>query len=84
MNKTLSLARLVARRLPRSFYDRGAATVAKALLGHYLVHVVRGRPRVGRIVETEAYLGEHDLASHSSKGRTPRTDVMFGLTRPLY
>ncbi len=67
-----------ARRLPRSFYDRGAAAVARALLGHHLVHVVDGKARVGRIVETEAYLGPHDLASHSSRGRTPRTEVMFG------
>ena len=66
------------RRLPREFYDRDAATVARALLGHHLVHVVDGFPRVGRIVETEAYLGPHDLASHSSRGRTPRTEVMFG------
>ncbi len=42
------------------------------------MHVVRGRARVGRIVETEAYVGPHDLACHSSKGRTPRTEVMFG------
>lgn len=52
--------------------------VARALLGRDLVHLVRGRPRVGRIVETEAYLGPHDLACHSSKGRTARTEVMFG------
>lgn len=64
--------------LPRQFYDRGAATVARALLGMHLVHVVDGVPRIGRIVETEAYLGPHDLASHSSRGRTPRTEVMFG------
>lgn len=66
------------RKLPRDFYDRDAATVARALLGQHLVHAVDGVPRVGRIVETEAYLGPHDLASHSSRGRTARTEVMFG------
>ena len=64
--------------LPLSFHARDAKTVARALLGMDLVHIVRGRARVGRIVETEAYLGPHDLASHSSKGRTARTEVMFG------
>lgn len=64
--------------LPRSFYDRDAETVARALLGTQLVHVVDGEPRTGRIVETEAYLGVHDLAAHSSRGRTARTEVMFG------
>jgi len=52
--------------------------VARALLGKLLVHKSDGFERVGRIVETEAYLGPHDLASHSSKGLTPRTKVMFG------
>jgi DNA-3-methyladenine glycosylase len=65
-------------RLQRSFYARDTITVARELLGKHLVHVVRGRPRVGRIVEVEAYLGPRDLAAHSSKGLTPRTRVMFG------
>jgi DNA-3-methyladenine glycosylase len=65
-------------KLPRKFYARDAITVARELLGKHLVHVVDGRRRIGKIVETEAYLGTHDKASHSSKGRTTRTEVMFG------
>jgi DNA-3-methyladenine glycosylase len=64
--------------LPLSFHARDAVSLARALLGMKLVHVVRGRARVGRIVETEAYIGPEDLACHSSKGRTRRTEVMFG------
>lgn len=65
-------------RLPRSFYDRDTIDVARDLLGKHLVHRVGAVERVGRIVETEAYLGPHDLAAHSAKGLTPRTRVMFG------
>ena len=65
-------------KLPRSFYDRDTAVVAQELLGKHLVHAVAGVTRVGRIVETEAYLGPHDLAAHSARGLTNRTKVMFG------
>ena len=60
--------------LPRSFYARDAETVARALLGATLVF----GERRARVVETEAYVGVHDLACHAAKGRTARTEVMFG------
>jgi DNA-3-methyladenine glycosylase len=65
-------------KLQRDFYARPAEVVARALIGTILVRRVRGRQRRGRIVETEAYVGPHDLACHASKGRTRRTEVMFG------
>ena len=71
--------------LPRSFYARNAVAVAKALLG---MHLLIRRPEgvaVGRIVETEAYQGPHDLAAHSAGGlRTARTEVMYGLAGHAY
>jgi DNA-3-methyladenine glycosylase len=66
------------RKLPRSFYDRKTIVVAKELLGKFLVHKSRGVERVGKIVETEAYLGPHDLAAHSARGLTERNKIMFG------
>ena len=66
------------RKLPRSFYNRSTIVVARELLGKSLVHVEHGVMRMGKIVETEAYLGVHDLAAHSAKGLTDRTKVMFG------
>jgi len=65
-------------KLTRSFYNRDTVTVAKELLGKYLVHISDGIERVGKIVEVEAYLGPCDLAAHSSKGLTNRTKIMFG------
>ena len=62
------------KKLPRRFYAREAAEVAHDLVGTVLV---RGKRRA-RIVETEAYVGEHDLACHAAKGRTNRTEVMYG------
>ena len=64
--------------LPRTFYDRDTTLVARELLGKWLVHKAAGVEHIGKIVEVEAYLGEHDLAAHSSKGRTERTKIMFG------
>jgi DNA-3-methyladenine glycosylase len=66
------------KRLARAFYDRDTVVVARELLGKYFVHVSDGVKRIGRIVEVEAYLGVHDLAAHSAKGRTERTKIMFG------
>lgn len=67
-----------ARRLPRDFYARTTVSVAEDLLGTLLVHRVDGLDRIGKIVEVEAYLGVHDLAAHSSKGITKRTQIMYG------
>ena len=65
-------------KLPREFYAGDTVAVARALLGKHLVHVRDGVAMRARIVETEAYLGAHDLASHSSKGSTPRTAITYG------
>jgi DNA-3-methyladenine glycosylase len=67
-----------ARKLPRDFYAPGTLAIARELIGMHLVHNDGGTLRVGRIVETEAYMGPEDLAAHSSRGRTARTEVMFG------
>lgn len=74
-NATGSAAPLV---LPRDFYDRPTLIVAREMLGKMLVHRTDGSTRAGRIVEVEAYVGTEDRASHASRGRTRRTNVMFG------
>jgi DNA-3-methyladenine glycosylase len=60
--------------LPRSFYSRDAVALARELLGKVLVH----GDTAGVIVETEAYPGGDDRASHSVAGVTKRTRVIFG------
>jgi DNA-3-methyladenine glycosylase len=64
--------------LPRRFYERGTIEVARDLLGTVLVHACDTGRAAGIIVETEAYLGGDDLASHSAVGITNRTRVIFG------
>ena len=64
--------------LRKSFFARKTLAVAKELLGKHVVRELHGTRIAGRIVETEAYIGPHDLACHASKGRTVRTDVLFG------
>ena len=70
--------------VPLSFFRRPAAEVARDLVGMTLVRATGEATRRFVIVETEAYEGVHDLASHSSRGRTARTVVMFGPPGRLY
>lgn len=74
------------RPLPVSFFDRDAETVARELLGTYLVSDCGGQRCVGRVVETEAYPGPQDPASHASAsiGRTARNDPMFSSPAHAY
>jgi DNA-3-methyladenine glycosylase len=66
------------KKLPLSFYlHQDVVGIAKDLLGKILVTAWNGEITSGRIVETEAYAGEEDKASHASKGRTDRTEVMY-------
>jgi DNA-3-methyladenine glycosylase len=64
--------------LPRLFYKPSAAVVAPLLLGHWLIRNTPHGPCGGPIVEVEAYLGQHDPASHSFGGETTRNRVMYG------
>ena len=66
------------RLIPQSFYDRSTEQVARDLLGLVLVRRWRGKETASMIVETEAYDGFDDRASHAHRGRTARNEVMFG------
>ena len=66
------------KRLKRAFFARDTLTVARELLGKFLVRKIGKKEIAVMITETEAYCGPKDLASHASGGLTPRTKVMFG------
>jgi DNA-3-methyladenine glycosylase len=70
--------------LLRPFYARPTLRVAKGLLGKRLVRQIGDRPLSGLILETEAYGGAKDSASHAFRGRTPRNSVMFGPAGTAY
>lgn len=64
--------------LQRAYFAQPTLRVARSLIGKYLVRLIDGRMLAGKIVEVEAYVGAQDKACHASKGRTQRTEVLFG------
>src|SRR5215212_11379513 len=76
---------VMSRILPVKFFERPVLEVARALLGVSLVRRMPDGKTISLLLtEVEAYDGPHDLASHASKGRTPRTEVMFGPAGVFY
>ena len=65
-------------KLARHVYEQPTVQAAQMLLGKFLVRVHPDGVTTGMILETEAYVGLEDKASHASRGRTPRNAVMFG------
>jgi DNA-3-methyladenine glycosylase len=72
------------KKLPHTFFEQKTLVVARELIGKVLVRKVGNKIIRDIITETEAYVGSHDLASHSSKGRTPRTEVMYAQGGTIY
>ncbi|MDP1884580.1 MAG: DNA-3-methyladenine glycosylase [Candidatus Moranbacteria bacterium] len=70
--------------LKRKFYNRNTLQTAQDLLGCFLVRKIGRKTIRAMITDVEAYVGEDDLASHASKGRTPRTEMMYGAAGHAY
>lgn len=64
--------------IKKNFYNQKTIKVARELLDKFLVRKIGKKIISGKIVETEAYVGPNDLASHASRGKTARTAPMFG------
>lgn len=74
----------MAKKLSQKFFIQPTQDVAQQLLGKYLI-IRKGKHILsGKIVETEAYIGESDLACHASKGRTPRTEMLYQKAGTVY
>lgn len=73
------------RRLDKDFFDRDCLEVAPELVGKIFAHrLADGTVLRERIAETEAYRGEEDKGCHASKGRTPRTELLYGESGIIY
>ncbi len=70
--------------LKRNFYQQNTLRVAQNILGCFLIRKTGNKIVKGTITETEAYIGEADLACHASRGRTPRTEIMYGKSGHAY
>lgn len=73
------------RRLKRKFYTQPTLKVAQQLLGKYLVRKIGGKTLIGKIIETEAYIGPKDKASHAYKGKiTERNKAEYLIGGHIY
>lgn len=70
--------------LTEKFFARSALTVARELIGKYLVRKRGKREMAYMITETEAYVGPHDKGCHAYKGRTKRTEILYAKPGTLY
>lgn len=70
--------------MPNSFFGRKTLKVAEKLVGKYLVRKSGGKIIREKITETEAYVGPHDLACHSSRGKTARNEIMYRKAGTIY
>lgn len=75
---------MISKLLKPKFFDRNSVVVAEDLLGKYLVREINGKKITSKIVETEAYEGIKDKASHAYKGKTFRNTPMFGKPGTIY
>ena len=78
------LKKLVGEKLDRKFFTQPTLEVAKNILGKYLIVNREGKFQIGQIVETEAYIGKEDKASHASCGKTERNKIMWEKGGKLY
>jgi len=67
----------MAKKIERNFFLRPTLKIAPELLGKFIIRKIGNKKLSGMITETEAYIGEKDLASHASKGKTKRTAPMY-------